>query len=155
MPLTPILQSFLLHFSFRDDFHRLTANLPGAQPRCSNATMTRRLSKTRNLSAIPSLESEASGDGGGGYRYHYQPRGSMVSETDLARHLDRTLFHLRIAEIARENSQNSALVVMTLPLPEKDLPHALYLAWLDFLSRKMPPFLLVRGNQESVLTYYS
>ncbi len=72
-----------------------------------------------------------------------------------SRHLDKTLFHLRIAEIARENSSGSALVAMTLPLPVGSVPCALYMAWLDFVARNMPPFLFVRGNQESVLTFYS
>lgn len=34
-------------------------------------------------------------------------------------------------------------------------PNMLYLAWLDFLSRDLrPPVLMVRGNQENVLTFY-
>uniref|UniRef100_A0A8C2WP14 Solute carrier family 12 member 3 n=1 Tax=Cyclopterus lumpus TaxID=8103 RepID=A0A8C2WP14_CYCLU len=34
-------------------------------------------------------------------------------------------------------------------------PNTLYLAWLDFLSHDLrPPVLLVRGNQENVLTFY-
>jgi solute carrier family 12 sodium/potassium/chloride transporter 2 len=32
---------------------------------------------------------------------------------------------------------------------------ALYLVWLELLTRDMPPTLLVRGNQSSVLTFYS
>jgi sodium/potassium/chloride transporter 1 len=45
---------------------------------------------------------------------------------------------------------------MTLPLPKKTAtPPLLYMAWLDFISRELPPFLFVRGNQVSVLTYYS
>ena len=31
----------------------------------------------------------------------------------------------------------------------------LYMAWLETLTANMPPFLLVRGNQTSVLTFYS
>ena len=31
----------------------------------------------------------------------------------------------------------------------------LYMAMLDTLTKDMPPMLLLRGNQESVLTYYS
>lgn len=31
----------------------------------------------------------------------------------------------------------------------------LYMAWLETLTRQMPPFLLLRGNQSSVLTFYS
>jgi len=41
-------------------------------------------------------------------------------------------------------------------MPRKGLCSAgLYMAWLDILSRDMPPMLLLRGNQENVLTYYS
>jgi solute carrier family 12 sodium/potassium/chloride transporter 2 len=29
------------------------------------------------------------------------------------------------------------------------------MAWLETLTRNMPPMLLLRGNQENVLTYYS
>lgn len=44
----------------------------------------------------------------------------------------------------------------TLPMPRKNMVSAaLYMAWLEVLTRDMPPFLLVRGNQTSVLTFYS
>ena len=32
---------------------------------------------------------------------------------------------------------------------------ALYMAWLEVLSKELPPILLVRGNHQSVLTFYS
>jgi solute carrier family 12 sodium/potassium/chloride transporter 2 len=80
----------------------------------------------------------------------------QVSESDLELHREKTNFHLRIAEIVRENSLQSSLIVMTLPLPKKgSLPPLLYMAWLDFVTQKLPPFLLLRGNQDSVLTFYS
>lgn len=45
---------------------------------------------------------------------------------------------------------------MTLPMPRKGTVSApLYMGWLEMLTRNMPPFLLIRGNQASVLTYYS
>ena len=31
----------------------------------------------------------------------------------------------------------------------------LYMSYLDLISKNMPPILMVRGNQEPVLTYYS
>ena len=44
----------------------------------------------------------------------------------------------------------------TLPMPRKGTVSApLYMAWLELLTANMPPFLLVRGNQTSVLTFYS
>ncbi len=79
-----------------------------------------------------------------------------MSDADLSAHKEKTNFHLRIAEVVRENSRQAAMVVMTLPIPKKDIyPQSLYMAWLDFISANMPPFLFLRGNQESVLTFYS
>uniref|UniRef100_A0A674N411 Solute carrier family 12 member 3 n=1 Tax=Takifugu rubripes TaxID=31033 RepID=A0A674N411_TAKRU len=44
----------------------------------------------------------------------------------------------------------------TMPVGRRGVcPSTLYLAWLDFLSHDLrPPVLLVRGNQENVLTFY-
>jgi solute carrier family 12 sodium/potassium/chloride transporter 2 len=82
---------------------------------------------------------------------------AMMTHDDLAKTTEKTNFHLRIAEIVRENSTEAALIVMTLPMPKKDgsLPFGIYMAWLDITTRQMPPFLFIRGNQESVLTFYS
>ena len=88
-----------------------------------------------------------------------EPPRLLVSEMDLRANLERTSFHLRMSEIVRQNSgsaESTSLVVLTLPLPKKGVPEALYLAWLQFLAEGVePPFLMVRGNQESVLTFYS
>jgi hypothetical protein len=44
----------------------------------------------------------------------------------------------------------------TMPVPRKDrISSCLYMAWLDTLTRGMPPTLLIRGNQTNVLTFYS
>ncbi|XP_004697035.2 solute carrier family 12 member 2, partial [Echinops telfairi] len=53
--------------------------------------------------------------------------------------------------------------INTKPKKEKSLPvarkgavsSALYMAWLEALSKDLPPILLVRGNHQSVLTFYS
>lgn len=79
-----------------------------------------------------------------------------VANSSVKMYAEKINFNLRIAEIVREKSKNADLVVMTLPVPKKDnMPPALYMALIDYITRDMPPFLLVRGNQESVLTYYS
>ena len=45
---------------------------------------------------------------------------------------------------------------MTLPVIRAGaVPGSLYLGWLDMMTREMPPTLIIRGNQESVLTFYS
>ena len=64
--------------------------------------------------------------------------------------------HLRLAEMLRQNSANSELIVLTLPMPKRGhTSSALYTAWLDMMTRGLPPTLLLRGNQQSVLTFYS
>ena len=64
--------------------------------------------------------------------------------------------HLRLTEMLRANSRSSELVVMTLPLPKRGATSpALYTAWLDIMTKDMPPTLFIRGNQQSVLTFYS
>ena len=50
----------------------------------------------------------------------------------------------------------SILFSRTLPIPRKSvISAALYMSWLEALTQDMPPFLLVRGNQTSVLTFYT
>lgn len=79
-----------------------------------------------------------------------------ISDSDLLAVQDKTNRHLRLREYLLEKSDKSDLVVMTLPMPRKNIVSApLYMAWLECLSRDLPPFLFVRGNQSSVLTFYS
>ncbi|KAH8406189.1 hypothetical protein KR215_006428 [Drosophila sulfurigaster] len=81
---------------------------------------------------------------------------ALISEDDLLAVVDKTNRYLRLREYLHEQSMKSDLVVMTLPMPRKNIVSApLYMAWLESLSRDMPPFLFVRGNQTSVLTFYS
>uniref|UniRef100_A0AAX7V0A1 Solute carrier family 12 member 3 n=1 Tax=Astatotilapia calliptera TaxID=8154 RepID=A0AAX7V0A1_ASTCA len=55
-----------------------------------------------------------------------------------------------------ENQRFAVFPDSTMPVGRRGVcPSTLYLAWLDFLSRDLrPPVLLVRGNQENVLTFY-
>uniref|UniRef100_A0A3B4YAI0 Solute carrier family 12 member 2 n=1 Tax=Seriola lalandi dorsalis TaxID=1841481 RepID=A0A3B4YAI0_SERLL len=47
-------------------------------------------------------------------------------------------------------------ISLSLPLARKGaVSSALYMAWLEVLSKDLPPILLVRGNHQSVLTFYS
>uniref|UniRef100_A0A3Q3K9C0 Uncharacterized protein n=1 Tax=Monopterus albus TaxID=43700 RepID=A0A3Q3K9C0_MONAL len=46
-------------------------------------------------------------------------------------------------------------VSRSLPVPQSDCPSALYMAWLDALTCGLHcPALLIRGNQQNVLTFY-
>ena len=77
----------------------------------------------------------------------------MPSNHDLNPTVPR---HLRLTEMLRSQSKTSELIVMTLPLPRRGhTSPALYTAWLDIMTKDMPPTLFIRGNQQSVLTFYS
>lgn len=80
----------------------------------------------------------------------------VISEAELLAVKEKTNRHLRLRELLLQHSNEASLVVMTLPIPRKNIISApLYMAWLELLTRDMPPILLVRGNQTSVLTFYS
>lgn len=80
----------------------------------------------------------------------------LTTEDDLIAVQDKTNRYLRLREFLHEQSMESDLIVMTLPMPRKNIVSApVYMAWLESMSRGMPPFLFVRGNQSSVLTFYS
>ncbi|KAF5270292.1 hypothetical protein FQA39_LY08403 [Lamprigera yunnana] len=79
-----------------------------------------------------------------------------ISENELLTMTDKTNRHLRLRELLLEHSKNASLIVMSLPIPRKNVVSApLYMAWIEVITRNMPPILLVRGNQTSVLTFYS
>ncbi|KAG4075171.1 hypothetical protein HA402_006188 [Bradysia odoriphaga] len=80
----------------------------------------------------------------------------FVPETELETLEKKTHRQLRLRELLLEHSKDASLVVMSLPMPRKDAVSApLYMSWLELLTNDMPPFLLIRGNQCSVLTFYS
>jgi len=82
--------------------------------------------------------------------------GTSITETELMAMREKTNRHMRLRELLQLHSKDSTFVVMTLPMPRKGSVSApLYMAWLELLTKDMPPFLLVRGNQTSVLTFYS
>ncbi|XP_013401253.1 solute carrier family 12 member 1 [Lingula anatina] len=80
-----------------------------------------------------------------------------ISEAEMLANKDKNYRHIRLRELLMEHSHSEAsLIVMTLPMPRKGTCGAgLYMAWLETLTKDMPPILLLRGNQTSVLTYYS
>lgn len=80
----------------------------------------------------------------------------VVTQAQMEALQDKTNRQLRLRELLLENSRDASLVVMSLPMPRKGLVSApLYMAWIEMLTRDLPPYLLVRGNHTSVLTFYS
>lgn len=79
-----------------------------------------------------------------------------ITDSELMAIKEKSNRQMRLRELLLEHSQDAELVVVTLPIPRKNvISAATYLAWLELLTRDMPPVLLVRGNQTSVLTFYS
>nr|CAD7576799.1 unnamed protein product [Timema californicum] len=80
----------------------------------------------------------------------------MVTDEEYSIQKQKTDRQLRLRELLQQNSKDASLIVMSLPMPRKGSVSApLYMAWLEVLTRDLPPFILVRGNQSSVLTFYS
>jgi len=83
------------------------------------------------------------------------PQPWQVSNEEFEKKKDKTLRFIRLQELLQKNSKEAALIFVTLPLFKDIKSSALYMAWLDEISRDLPPVVLIRGNQTSVLTYYS
>jgi len=80
----------------------------------------------------------------------------VINEETLTKFAKKTNRQLRINELIKEHSASSDLVCVTLPMVRVgSCPAALYMAWLDAISHDLPPVLMLRGNQASVLTFYS
>uniref|UniRef100_A0A8C5BLW3 Solute carrier family 12 member 2 n=1 Tax=Gadus morhua TaxID=8049 RepID=A0A8C5BLW3_GADMO len=79
-----------------------------------------------------------------------------ISDNELELYRAKTNRQIRLNELLKEHSSSAKLIVMSLPLARKGtISSALYMCWLETLSRDLPPVLLVRGNHQSVLTFYS
>jgi len=79
-----------------------------------------------------------------------------IPEELLLANKEKTNRHLRLSELLQTHSKESEIIFMTLPMPRKGhVSAALYLAWLEVMTENLPPTLLIRGNQTSVLTFYS
>ncbi|XP_014780900.1 solute carrier family 12 member 3 isoform X2 [Octopus bimaculoides] len=79
-----------------------------------------------------------------------------ISEADLLGNKMKTYRHVKLHEMLQEHSKTARLVVLTLPMPRKNTcPAGLYMSWLEMITKDMPSILLLRGNQQSVLTYYA
>uniref|UniRef100_A0A8D2IGM7 Solute carrier family 12 member 3 n=1 Tax=Varanus komodoensis TaxID=61221 RepID=A0A8D2IGM7_VARKO len=79
-----------------------------------------------------------------------------ISSEDLRVYRKKSEQHMRLHEILQDHSRNAALIVMSLPVVRKGAcPSALYMAWLETVSRDLhPPVAFIRGNQEDALTFY-
>ncbi|KAG8598012.1 hypothetical protein GDO81_002463 [Engystomops pustulosus] len=79
-----------------------------------------------------------------------------ITDNELELYKTKTHRQIRLNELLKEHSSTANVIVMSLPVARKGaVSSALYMAWLEALSKDLPPVLLVRGNHQSVLTFYS
>ncbi|KAL1268939.1 hypothetical protein QQF64_031228 [Cirrhinus molitorella] len=79
-----------------------------------------------------------------------------ITDNELELYRAKSNRQIRLNELLKEHSSTANLIVITMPLARKGtVSSALYMTWLDTLSKDLPPILLVRGNHQSVLTFYS
>lgn len=87
-------------------------------------------------------------------KYHQLPQDPADNEDSKT--LDKmTLRHIRLGELLQEHSSEAKLIVITSSVPQRSLSALRYMSWLETMSRDLPPILMMRGNQTSVLTFYS
>ncbi|GBG33888.1 Solute carrier family 12 member 2 [Hondaea fermentalgiana] len=62
---------------------------------------------------------------------------------------------LRLVETMRSYSSGpqTSMIFVTLPIPETGISVGLYMSWLEMLSSGLPPTIMMRGNNENVLTF--
>ncbi|XP_028312193.1 solute carrier family 12 member 2 isoform X1 [Gouania willdenowi] len=79
-----------------------------------------------------------------------------ITDNELELYKAKSNRQIRLNELLKEHSSSAKLIVMSMPLARKGtVSSALYMCWLETLSKDLPPLLLVRGNHQSVLTFYS
>uniref|UniRef100_A0A8C4W4D9 Solute carrier family 12 member 2 n=1 Tax=Gopherus evgoodei TaxID=1825980 RepID=A0A8C4W4D9_9SAUR len=79
-----------------------------------------------------------------------------ITDNELELYKTKSYRQIRLNELLKEHSSTANVIVMSLPVARKGaVSSALYMAWLEALSKDLPPVLLVRGNHQSVLTFYS
>ncbi|XP_054159626.1 solute carrier family 12 member 1-like [Oppia nitens] len=90
------------------------------------------------------------------------PNDITVTNEEVERYKDRTNKYLKLRQLLIENSSNTILTVMTLPMANKQISVSLYMSWLEVLTNltdsetdcfyRMPPFLLIRGIGQRVIS---
>uniref|UniRef100_A0A8C4EM39 Solute carrier family 12 member 1 n=1 Tax=Dicentrarchus labrax TaxID=13489 RepID=A0A8C4EM39_DICLA len=79
-----------------------------------------------------------------------------ITDEELGIFEEKTNLQVRLNELLQENSKSANLIIVSMPIARKEsVSDFLYMAWLDILTKDLPPTLLIRGNHKSVLTFYS
>ncbi|XP_053720428.1 solute carrier family 12 member 1 isoform X1 [Synchiropus splendidus] len=79
-----------------------------------------------------------------------------ITDEELDAFEEKTHLQVRLNELLRQHSQSANLIIVSMPIARKEtISDYLYMAWLDVLTKDLPPTVLIRGNHKSVLTFYS
>ncbi|XP_009938549.1 solute carrier family 12 member 1 isoform X1 [Opisthocomus hoazin] len=79
-----------------------------------------------------------------------------ITDAELEALKEKSYRQVRLNELLQEHSRAANLIVLSLPVARKGVvSDYLYMAWLEILSKNLPPVLMVRGNHKNVLTFYS
>ncbi|KGL80365.1 Solute carrier family 12 member 1 [Tinamus guttatus] len=79
-----------------------------------------------------------------------------ITDAELEAFKEKSYRQVRLNELLQEHSRAANLIVLSLPVARKGVvSDHLYMAWLEILSKNLPPVLMVRGNHKNVLTFYS
>ncbi|XP_071345189.1 solute carrier family 12 member 1 [Trachinotus anak] len=79
-----------------------------------------------------------------------------ITDKELNNFEEKTNLQVRLNEVLQQNSKSANLIIVSMPIARKEsVSDFLYMAWLDILTKDLPPTLLIRGNHKSVLTFYS
>uniref|UniRef100_A0A665TBW8 Solute carrier family 12 member 1 n=1 Tax=Echeneis naucrates TaxID=173247 RepID=A0A665TBW8_ECHNA len=79
-----------------------------------------------------------------------------ITDEELNTFEEKTHLQVRLNELLQKNSKSANLIIVSMPIARKEsVSDYLYMAWLDILTKDLPPTLLIRGNHKSVLTFYS
>ncbi|KAJ8247848.1 hypothetical protein GJAV_G00251200 [Gymnothorax javanicus] len=79
-----------------------------------------------------------------------------ITDAEMEMFEEKTRLQVRLNELLQENSRAANLIILSMPIARKGaVSDHLYMAWLDILTKNLPPTLLIRGNHKSVLTFYS
>ncbi|XP_072258498.1 solute carrier family 12 member 1 isoform X3 [Pyxicephalus adspersus] len=79
-----------------------------------------------------------------------------ITDSEIEMYKEKSYRQVRLNELLQEHSRSANLIVLSLPVARKGtVSDHLYMAWVEILSKNLPPVLLVRGNHKNVLTFYS
>ena len=80
----------------------------------------------------------------------------LTAREKMEQHFAQDTLHImRYSTWLRKYSSDAAMTFVTLPVPVVGMEVRLYMAWLECLTRDMPPMGLLRGNNVNTLTFFS